>query len=162
VGTAARHRRAAAALGTPVSRISLAGAQAKTALLRSGDRWGVPQGSIPTSHILKPAIAGLDDHDLNEHLCLDAARRAGLSAVRTAVWRFGDETAVVVTRYDRLTRDGETVRVHQEDICQALSVPPDRKYERDGGPALSRPRRCFARQWRAKRHSAPCANSRTR
>jgi serine/threonine protein kinase HipA of HipAB toxin-antitoxin module len=70
-----------------------------------------------------------DDHDLNEHLCLDAARRAGLTTARTAVSRFDDETAVVVTRYDRLERDDCIVRVHQEDLCQALSVPPDRKYE---------------------------------
>ncbi len=57
---------------------SLAGAQAKTALLRQDGRWGVPSGSTPTTHILKPAVSGFDDHDLNEHLCLDAARRAGL------------------------------------------------------------------------------------
>ena len=55
---------------------SLAGAQAKTALLNQDGRWGVPQGASPTTHILKPAVAGLDDHDLNEHICLDAARRA--------------------------------------------------------------------------------------
>src|ERR1019366_160687 len=57
---------------------SLAGAQAKTALLFKDGRWGVPSGSTPTTHILKPAVAGYDGHDLNEHLCLDAARRAGL------------------------------------------------------------------------------------
>ena len=61
--------------------------------------------STPTTHILKPAVAGLDDHDLNEHLCLDAARRAGLIAVRTEIARFADETAVVVTRYDRVDGD---------------------------------------------------------
>jgi serine/threonine-protein kinase HipA len=86
---------------------SLAGAQAKTALLREGSRWGVPAGSIPTTHILKPAVAGFDDHDLNEHLCLDSARRAGRIAARTTIARFTDEGAVVVTRYDRFTdRDG--------------------------------------------------------
>ncbi len=75
---------------TFTGQFSLAGAQAKTALLRSGERWGVPSGSTPTTHILKPAVAGLDDHDLNEHLCLDAARRAGLTAARTAVSRFDE------------------------------------------------------------------------
>jgi serine/threonine-protein kinase HipA len=123
---------------TFTGQFSLAGAQAKTALLRRGERWGVPSGSTPTTHILKPAVAGLDDHDLNEHLCLDAARRAGLTAARTAVSRFDDETAVVVTRYDRVERDGSIVRVHQEDLCQALSVPPDRKYESEGGPGVER------------------------
>jgi serine/threonine-protein kinase HipA len=116
---------------------SLAGAQAKTALLFKGGRWGVPSGSTPTTHILKPAVAGLDDHDLNEHLCLDAARRAGLIAVRTEIVRFSDETAVVVTRYDRVAREG-VPRVHQEDLCQALGVPPIRKYQNEGGPGVAR------------------------
>ena len=59
-------------------RFSLAGAQAKTALLNRNGRWGIPSGAGATSHILKPAVAGFDDHDLNEHICLDAARRTGL------------------------------------------------------------------------------------
>jgi len=114
---------------------SLAGAQAKTALLKKGSRWGVPTGSIPTTHILKPAVAGFDDHDLNEHLCLDAARRAGLLAVRTTVERFGEESAVVVDRYDRVIDRDPIIRVHQEDLCQALGVPPSRKYQNEGGPS---------------------------
>jgi serine/threonine-protein kinase HipA len=115
---------------------SLAGAQAKTALLFDDGRWGVPSGSMPTTHILKPAVAGLDDHDLNEHLCLDAARRAGLIAARTSVDSFGDQTAVIVSRYDRtILADGQIIRIHQEDLCQALGVPPSRKYQNEGGPS---------------------------
>jgi serine/threonine-protein kinase HipA len=119
---------------TSSGQFSLAGAQAKTALLFDAGRWGVPSGATPTTHILKPAIAGRDDHDLNEHLCLDAARRAGLIAARTRVLTFSDETALVVDRYDRRRTDGEFARVHQEDLCQALGVPPARKYQSDGGP----------------------------
>jgi serine/threonine-protein kinase HipA len=114
---------------------SLAGAQAKTALLCQDGRWGVPHGAKATTHILKPAVAGLDDHDLNEHLCLDAARRAGLIAVRTRVARFGAETAIVVDRYDRRVSNGITLRIHQEDLCQAMGLPPTRKYQAEGGPA---------------------------
>jgi serine/threonine-protein kinase HipA len=113
---------------------SLAGAQAKTALLFQDGRWGVPSGAMPTSHILKPAVAGFDDHDLNEHLCLDAARRAGLIVAQTRVSHFGDESAIVVDRYDRLQIGDRIVRVHQEDLCQALGVPPTRKYQNEGGP----------------------------
>jgi serine/threonine-protein kinase HipA len=113
---------------------SLAGAQAKTALLYRDGRWGVPHGSTATTHILKPAVAGFDDHDLNEHLCLDAARRAGLIAARTHVARFGDETAIVVDRYDRRLVGDRMIRVHQEDLCQALGIPPSRKYQNEGGP----------------------------
>ncbi|MBS1868891.1 MAG: type II toxin-antitoxin system HipA family toxin [Actinobacteria bacterium] len=114
---------------------SLAGAQAKTALLQRDGRWGIPSGATPTTHILKPAVAGLDDHDLNEHLCLDAARRAGLIAARTRIERFAEETAVVVTRYDRITTGRAIRRVHQEDLCQALGIHPERKYQNEGGPS---------------------------
>jgi serine/threonine-protein kinase HipA len=123
---------------------SLAGAEAKTALLLDGKRWGVPSGSIPTTHILKPAIAGLDDHDLNEHLCLDAARRARLIAARSAIAQFADETAVVITRYDRIGDAGKGIaRVHQEDLCQALGLPPSAKYQNEGGPTPARIARLF-------------------
>lgn len=114
---------------------SLAGAQAKTALLYDDGRWGVPSGSAATSHILKPAVAGLDDHDLNEHLCLDAARRAGLVVARTRIETFAGESAIVVDRYDRRHVNGRLLRIHQEDLCQALGIHPDRKYQRDGGPS---------------------------
>ena len=118
-------------------RWSLAGAQAKIALLhdRATDRWGIPHGETPTTHIVKPAISGLDDFDINEHLCLTAARRAGLIAATTSIVTFADQRALVVERYDRITDGtGTVLRVHQEDLCQALSVHPDRKYEVDGGP----------------------------
>jgi serine/threonine-protein kinase HipA len=117
---------------------SLAGAQAKTALhldARTG-QWGDPSGAIPTTHILKPAIAGFDDHDLNEHLCLRAARIAGLRTASTAVLSFGAERAVVVERYDRFPAgDGQVTRIHQEDVCQALGLPPTAKYQSEGGPS---------------------------
>ena len=114
---------------------SLAGAQAKTALLFRDGQWGIPSGATPTTHILKPAVAGLDDHDLNEHLCLDAARRVGLLAARTRVAQFGDQSAIVVDRYDRVEGDAGVTRIHQEDVCQALSVYPRDKYQNAGGPS---------------------------
>ncbi|MDQ2623398.1 MAG: type II toxin-antitoxin system HipA family toxin [Actinomycetota bacterium] len=117
---------------------SLAGAQAKTALLLENGRWGIPYGDIPTTHILKPAIDGIDDHDLNEHLCLDAAGRAGLISARSSITDFDGQTAVVVERYDRVPRpDGRIRRIHQEDLCQALRVHPRDKYQNEGGPTPS-------------------------
>ncbi|MGH3679725.1 MAG: HipA domain-containing protein [Natronosporangium sp.] len=104
---------------------SLAGAQAKTALYLDPEtrRWGDPAGGVPTTHILKPAVVGLDEHDLNEHLCLEAARLAGLRAARSAVVSFAGERAVVVDRYDRTqAADGVVRRIHQEDMCQALGL----------------------------------------
>ncbi len=121
----------------PEGRWSLAGAQPKLALVYdpTADRWGIPTGASPTTHILKPAIGGLGDFDINEHLCLSAARCAGLIAATTSVHTFAGERALVVERYDRFVGESDAViRVHQEDLCQALSVHPDRKYEVDGGP----------------------------
>lgn len=116
-------------------RFSLAGAQAKTALIYQDGRWGLPRGAAATSHILKPAITGFDDHHLNEHLCLTAARRAGLVAANTWIATFEDQSAIVAERYDRVaTPQGWMRRIHQEDTCQALGAPPDRKYQNEGGP----------------------------
>jgi serine/threonine-protein kinase HipA len=120
---------------TPPGRFSLAGVQAKTALLWDGTRWGRPSGAVATSHVLKPAIDGLDDHDLNEHLCLRATREVGLPVVDSAVRTFEDQSVIVVRRYDRVGRDGRQVRVHQEDLCQAFGLPPNLKYQADGGPS---------------------------
>ncbi len=113
---------------------SLAGAQPKTVLLRDGDRWGVPAGAVPSTHILKPPALDLDGFAVNEHLCLALAAELGLWTTRSEVMSFGDEVAIVVERYDRAREGERVVRVHQEDLCQALSVPPANKYEADGGP----------------------------
>jgi serine/threonine-protein kinase HipA len=121
-----------------VGYFSLAGAQPKTALLRDGDRWGVPSGRTPTTHILKPPVGHYDGFAENEHICLRLARALGLPAARTEVCRFEDQVAIVVERYDRLAAGGAILRVHQEDFCQALGVPPRIKYENEGGPGAVR------------------------
>jgi serine/threonine-protein kinase HipA len=129
---------------------SLAGAQPKTALLFDGQRWGVPSGRIPTSHILKPALPHLNGHVENEHLCLDLARAFGFPAARSEARMFGDQQAIVVEGYDRVDMRvvaadvavevrvfATTVpvhRVHREDFCQALGLHPTRKYQSDGRP----------------------------
>jgi serine/threonine-protein kinase HipA len=115
---------------------SLAGAQPKTALLLEEDRWGVPSGRMPTTHILKPPTGDFHGHVENEHFCLMLARRLGLPTSSSSVMHFEDETAIVIERYDRRRTEHGLVRVHQEDICQALSVPPTRKYENEGGPGV--------------------------
>lgn len=118
---------------------SLAGAQAKTALYfdPAAGRWGEPWGATPTTHIMKPAVAGLDEHDLNEHLCMSAAGLAGLQVARSSVMTFHSERTIVVERYDRRypTGSGPMQRIHQEDVCQALAVSPSNKYQSDGGPS---------------------------
>ena len=119
---------------TDHGQFSLAGAQPKTALLERDGRWGVPAGRTPTTHILKPPTAAFDGHAENEHFCLALARRLGLPAAQSGLHRFDGEPAIVVARFDRIEQHGRLLRVHQEDLCQALAVPPTRKYQSDGGP----------------------------
>jgi serine/threonine-protein kinase HipA len=121
---------------TDTGQFSLAGAQPKTALLFDGRRWGVPSGRTPTTHILKPGTSELDGHVENEHFCLVLARELGLPVAHSRVERFEDQLAIVVERYDRLVTPKGIVRVHQEDICQALAVHPTKKYENEGGPGV--------------------------
>ena len=109
-----------------VGQFSLAGAQSKTALLLEDGRWGVPGGLTPTTQILKPPIPGFSGHCENEHLCLAIAGALGIPVARSRVSRFGEETAVVVERYDRTAVGGRRVRVHQEDLCQVLGRYPTR------------------------------------
>ena len=117
---------------------SLAGAQAKTALFFADGRWGVPRGRTPTTHILKPPAPGFPGHCENEYLCLTLARALGIPAARSRVHRFGEEPALVVERYDRVSTVDGIVRVHQEDLCQVLGLAPTAKYESDGGPGCGR------------------------
>jgi len=115
---------------------SLAGAQPKMALLYDGARWGIPSGQMPTTHILKPpAQKDLEGLDVNEHLCLRLAHELGLAVAESSLRKFRSEKALVIARYDRRRLvEGRVVRLHQEDVCQALSVSPLRKYQNEGGP----------------------------
>lgn len=124
-------------------RISVAGAQEKTALLFHDGQWIEPTGTTPTTHILKPTIGtlpnGMDltDSIENEHFCLRLMAAFGLKVARTEIVRFAGTRALVVERFDRLrARDGRLIRLPQEDCCQALSVPPTRKYQSEGGPGI--------------------------
>ena len=118
-----------------VGQFSLAGAQPKTALLLQQGRWGIPSGRLPTTHILKPPTGQFDGHAENEHICLVLARSLGLPTAQSKVMRFGEEIAIVIERYDRQRKGNDIIRVHQEDVCQALGIAPTRKYQNDGGPS---------------------------
>lgn len=118
-------------------RFSLAGAQPKTALFRRAGSWGTPQGRTPTTHILKPPSTEYPGFAENEHLCLALVAELGLGAARSEVVAFEDEIAIAIERFDRIA-DGDTYRrIHQEDLCQALSVVPWQKYENAGGPGIA-------------------------
>lgn len=124
-------------------RISIAGAQEKTALLRKQGKWFKPSGTAATTHILKPQIGRLPNGiDLsnsveNEYICLKLLAAFGIPAASAEIADFGERRTLVVERFDRRwTSDGRLLRLPQEDMCQALSVPPTRKYQSDGGPGM--------------------------
>lgn len=139
----ARELREARETGLPgldkktVGRFSLAGAQPKIALFHSKGKWGTPLLRTPTTHILKPPSEDYAGFAENEHLCLDLASELGLGAAESSVAIFEDQVAIVVKRFDRHLVAGNYRRIHQEDVCQALSVLPWNKYESDGGPGIS-------------------------
>lgn len=117
-------------------RWSLGGQQSKFALRLEKGRWYSCGGSAATTHILKPGISGLRLEALNEFISLKLASACGTPASRVEYHLFGSEPAIVVERYDRVRdEDGNVVRLHQEDLCQALGVLPQNKYTQDGGPS---------------------------
>ncbi len=129
-------------------RISIAGAQEKTALLRQGDQWLRPLGATPTTHILKLPLglvgnmqADMRTSVYNEWLCLKFMDALGFDVAKADIVRFADHTPVlVVERFDRKWHPSGNwvLRLPQEDFCQALGVGPAQKYEADGGPGLER------------------------
>ena len=129
-------------LGEDDFRISIGGNQDKTALLKIGDQWHLPQGGTPTSHIFKPRLplrdAGVDmrDSPWNEWFCLKLCGALGMPAADAEVGHFGGKPVLIVERFDRVWQDGVLRRLPQEDLCQALGVPPAKKYESDGGPGI--------------------------
>ncbi len=125
-------------------RISIAGAQEKTALLRHEGAWIRPSGPTPTTHILKTQIgvlpAGIDLSDSveNEFFCMSFCRAMAMEVAEVKIADFEDVRSLVVTRFDRhWTRDGRLIRLPQEDFCQALAVRPSQKYQMDGGPGIN-------------------------
>ncbi|WP_435531991.1 type II toxin-antitoxin system HipA family toxin [Roseateles amylovorans] len=131
-------------------RISIAGAQEKTALLWHEGRWCLPRGHTPSTHIFKLPLGLIGGMKLdmsrsveNEWLCALILREFGLPVANCRPMVFEDVHALVVERFDRVRWPSKAgghrlIRLPQEDMCQAMGVPPDAKYEADGGPGMDR------------------------
>ncbi len=128
-------------------RISIAGAQEKTAFTLWNGQWCHPRGSTPTTHIFKlplgflplsGALLDMSNSVQNEWLCAQIVAAFGLQTATTSMLTFGEQTVLVVERFDREWRDDDSwiARLPQEDFCQALAVPPEKKYEQHGGPGM--------------------------
>ena len=129
-------------------RISIAGAQEKTALLRHAGQWCRPLHATPTTHILKLPLglvgnmrANMHDSVENEWLCARLLALLGFDVASCEISRFGARKVLVVERFDRLLQapPGQPpwlARLPQDDFCQALGLPGTRKYQSDGGPGI--------------------------
>jgi serine/threonine-protein kinase HipA len=118
-------------------RLSLAGAQKKLPIYFDGQQYHLGYGSAPSNYIIKPAIDNLDGTVENEAYCMALAKIAGLDVPSSFIHQHDDIRFFVVKRFDRLVAGDTTRRLHQEDFCQALHIPPEFKYEAEGGPSLT-------------------------
>ena len=128
-------------------RLSLAGSQLKLPVVFRDNTIALPLGNTPSTHIIKPEPERFPGLVANEVFCMTLAKVIGLNVPSVSVRSVGIKPCLVVQRYDRTTdSDGVARRIHQEDFCQALGFPPERKYQQEGGPLL---RDCIGllREW---------------
>ncbi|MEX2524862.1 MAG: type II toxin-antitoxin system HipA family toxin [Gammaproteobacteria bacterium] len=128
-------------------RISLAGAQEKTALLWRDNQWQQPLGNTPTTHIFKLPLGRVGNYQFdmthsieNEWLSLKILELFGLEVPECHLDQFEDQRVLIVERFDRKLSDDKSwwIRLPQEDMCQVFGIPPGEKYESDGGPDISK------------------------
>lgn len=120
------------------ARLSLAGAQDKLPVYIKGTQVYLPKNSgSATTHIIKPIDTGFTDIPRNEAFCMELAQRSGFPIPNSKIMRIGGHELFVVDRYDRQVFNKEIVRIHQEDFCQAMGYPAERKYQETGGPGFA-------------------------
>jgi serine/threonine-protein kinase HipA len=123
-------------------RLSLAGAQSKVPVVLVDGALALPAPGQPTTHILKPPISRFTATTENEAFVMRLAAAIGLDVAPVEARTVQDRSFLLVQRYDRaIGDDGRVRRIHQEDFCQALGVPPETKYASEGGPTF---KDCFA------------------
>ncbi|MDQ6975756.1 MAG: type II toxin-antitoxin system HipA family toxin [Mariprofundaceae bacterium] len=117
-------------------RLSLAGAQNKLPVFYDNGVVSLTKGHVPSSHILKPPMEHFLNSVENEMFCMQLAKKMGLNVPKVTLLQ-KEQPLYLIERYDRLRNaNGEIVRLHQEDFCQALGVASEMKYQNEGGPSL--------------------------
>lgn len=139
-------------------RLSIAGSQRKLPIIYRGGEFYIPHGDIPTTAIIKPEIQGIDGSIENEYFCLLLARDMRIPVPKFEILEFHkvpgklnsrktfylknedidllNKKYLVIERYDRAKKNGKISRLHQEDLCQAMGIPSENKYQKDGGPGF--------------------------
>lgn len=125
------------ALGSD-KRLSLAGAQDKTAIVIINGNVAIPKDNVPSTHIVKPAINGLSETIENEYLCMKVAEKLGIQIPYIKICQANNTQYLLIERYDRKINDGKIKRIHQEDFCQASNIASAYKYQAEGGVDFKR------------------------
>ena len=119
-------------------RLSLAGAQPKLPVVLVNNAVALPSPGQPTTHILKPPIERFNGTTENEAFVMRLAQKVGLNVAHVEPRVIRGRPLLLIERYDRRDGDdGRVQRIHQEDFCQALGIPPEKKYASEGGPAFA-------------------------
>jgi serine/threonine-protein kinase HipA len=120
-------------------RLSVAGVQEKLPLVMADGRYGIGEGAIASTHILKFEKNVGEHLVLNEHFCMRLASLCGIKTAKTSIEVFGKEKVLVVERFDRVVthKDGSLVveKKHIIDGCQMLDLDVIMKYEKPYGGA---------------------------
>ena len=123
-------------------RMSAAGAQDKLMIALVDGQIAIPTNSTPSTHIIKPKIKDFEETVQNEFFCMKLANTIGLPVPNVYIHWLNNHPYYLIERYDRYkNHEGNIIRLHQEDFCQALHIPPEMKYENEGGPTLIQ---CFS------------------
>lgn len=118
-------------------RLSLAGAQEKLSLAYFDNSWYLPLNGAPSTHILKPTREGsFSSLAKNEFNCMQLAKKCGLNVAQVKLEKIANKDVLIITRYDRIIKNSKITRLHQEDMCQALGIMSEKKYQADGGPSI--------------------------
>jgi serine/threonine-protein kinase HipA len=118
-------------------RLSLAGAQKKLPVYHDGTQYYLGQGTAASNLIIKPSMDELPGTVENEAYCMALAKAVGLAVPRSYIHQHHELRVFVVERFDRIETSSGIRRLHQEDFCQAMNIPPEFKYETEGGPSLA-------------------------
>jgi serine/threonine-protein kinase HipA len=120
-------------------RLSLGGVQHKLVLTHlSGVEFGQPLEGAPSTCLLKPEFGQYEELVQNEAFCMRVAHFLRLAVAETKIIELGSHKCLYVERFDRVQNDhGQIVRLHQEDMCQAMGIAPAAKYEENGGPSVA-------------------------
>lgn len=123
-------------IGIEGFRISGAGAQNKLVLAKENNQWSLPLYDHPSTHIIKPNIQSFPDSVLNEYFCMKLAQMVGIPVPEVEIITIQGHHFYAIKRYDREFSQEGITRLHQEDFCQLRNIPPNQKYQNEGGPSM--------------------------